>query len=330
MITPAKLKNKHVLLRADLDLPLDQSQVLSTNLRFQAILPTLQLCLQHAAKTLVIAHQGRPTRKDPKHSLFSLKKPIESALHQSISFIETPEGIGDWQKSSSPLALLENLRFFPGEKKSQTSFAHQLSQGSDFYLYEAFAHFRPSASIQKIPENLPTLTGPHFDREVDQLSRVFRHPKQPTLLILSGAKKDKLELLPSLTSTFDHILIGGLLARSASTTPKITPASLTDDGFDISSSSLKTFLDHLHQAQTIVLNGPLGLFEQGHSHATQTILSALKDSPALTILGGGDTISAITTLDFSPQDFSFVSTGGGSMLNFLSTHTHPLFDIISH
>lgn len=328
MITPAKLKNKHLLLRADLDLPLDQPQTLPTNLRFQAALPTLQICLQHASKTLIIAHQGRPTRKDPKHSLFSLKKPLESALHQSISFIENPEGIGDWQKTSSPLALLDNLRFFPGEKKSQTVFAQQLSQGSDFYLYEAFAHYHPSASIQKIPETLPTFTGPHFDREVDQLSRVFRHPKKPTLLILSGAKEDKLELLPSLASTFDHILVGGLLAKSASATPKITPASLTSNGYDISPTSLKTFLKYLQQAQTIVLNGPLGLYEQGYSQATQAIFSALKDSPALTILGGGDTISALTSLDFSPQNFSFVSTGGGSMLNFLSTHTHPLFDTI--
>jgi len=329
MISPAKIKNRNILFRADLDFSLNDPSSLTTNYRFQSLLPTLKLCLQHASKTLIIGHQGRPTRKDTKYSLLNLKKPLETALHQSISFIETPKGVGDWRKSDSHFGLLENLRFFSGERNSYLHFAQQLSQGSDIYIYEAFAHFRPSASIQKIPKILPTLTGPHFDREVDQLSRIFHHPQKPTLLILSGTKKDKLDLLPSLASTFDHILIGGLLAKLASPTPKIIPATLTPDGHDINSSSLKLFLKHINQAQTIVLNGPLGLYEQGYSEATQTIFSALKKSSAFTLLGGGDTLTALTSLSFTPQDFNFVSTGGGSMLNFLSTHTHPLFDTIT-
>jgi len=329
MISSAKIKNKHILLRADLDFPLDDPSSLATNYRFQSLLPTLKLCLQHASKTLIIGHQGRPNKENTKQSLLDLKNPLETALHQPISFIKTPQGVGDWQKSTSSLGLLENLRFFPGEKNSNFHFAQQISQGSDFYLYEAFAHFHPSASIQKIPEILPTLTGSHFDREVDQLSRIFRHPQKPTLLILSGTKKDKLDLLPSLASTFDHVLIGGLLAKLASSTPNITPATLTPDNHDIDSSSLKLFLKHIKQAQTIVLNGPLGLYEQGYSQATQAIFSALKKSSAFTLLGGGDTLIALTSLSFTPQDFSFVSTGGGSMLNFLSTHTHPLFDTIT-
>lgn len=329
MISPVKIKNKNILLRADLDFSLNDPSSLTTNYRFQSLLPTLKLCLQHASKTLIIGHQGRPNTENSHQSLLNLKKPLETALHQSISFVKNPQGVGDWQKSTSLLGLLENLRFFPGEENSNFRFAQQISQGSDFYLYEAFAHFRPSASIQKIPEILPTFTGSHFDREVDQLSRIFRHPQKPTLLILSGTKKDKLDLLPSLASTFDHILIGGLLAKLASPTPKITPATLTSNGHDINLSSLKLFLKHINQAQTIVLNGPLGLYEQGHSEATQAIFSALKKSSAFTLLGGGDTLSALTSLSFTPQDFDFVSTGGGSMLNFLSTHTHPLFDIIT-
>lgn len=329
MISSAKIKNKKILLRADLDLPLQDLSSLDKNYRFQSLLPTLKLCSQNASKTLIIGHQGRPRRKDTKNSLIGLKKALETAIHQPISFIETPKQIGEWRKNDSPIALLENLRFFTGERNSYLHFAQQIAQGMDFYVYEAFAHFRPSASIQRIPEILPTLTGNHFDREVDYLSRIFRHPQKPTLLILSGAKKDKLDLLPSLASTFDHILIGGLLAKSVSPTPKITPATLTPDGHDITPSSLKTFLKHISQAQTIVLNGPLGLYEQGYDKATQAVFSALKDSSAFTILGGGDTLNAISSLSFTPKDFKFVSTGGGSMLNFLSTHTHPLFDIIT-
>ncbi len=329
MISPSKIKNKNILLRADLDLPLNQPSLLANNYRFQSLLPTLKLCLQHASKTLIIGHQGRPTQKNTKNSLLSLKKPLETALHQSISFIQTPQEIGDWRKNDSSLGLLENLRFFPGEKKSNFRFAQQISQSSNFYIYEAFAHFNPSASIQKIPKILPTLTGSHFDKEVDHLSRIFRHPKKPTLLILSGAKTDKLDFLPSLASTFDNILIGGLLAKSVSTTPKTISASLTSNGYDIDPSSLKLFLKYINKAQTIVLTGPLGLYEQGYSQATKTVFSALKESSAFTILGGGDTLAALDSLSFLPQDFSFVSTGGGSMLNFLSTHTHPLFDIIT-
>ena len=126
-------------------------------------------------------------------------------------------------------------------------------------------------------------------------------------------------------TVFDHILVGGCLARLVSESDYLVPAKLTADGYDIHPSSLQTFLGYLRQAQTIVFNGPLGRFEDGHHyHATQAVLEAMSHSSAFTVIGGGDTLSALDSLGFKSSQFSFVSTGGGAMLEYLATLNHPL------
>ena len=318
---------KNILLRADLDVPLINNQV-ANNYRLQCLLPTLKDSLKTAKKLLIIGHQGRPNNKDPKNSLLPIKKELEGLIHQSISFISEVKGVGEWQKNGSPIALLENLRFFPGENGLDREFARQLCVNSNLYVYEAFAHFHPSSSLQIIPKMLPTVTGERFNLEVKTLTQITKNPSRSTLLILSGVKEDKLKIVDNLRGKFDSVIIGGHLASlnlppHLKNLPNIKTATLSSNGLDIDKNAVTLIQNHILKAKTIVLNGPLGRVEDGtNAKGTKEILKALKNSSAFTLLGGGDTLNSIQALGFKYTDFSFVSTGGGAMLNFLTTHTH--------
>lgn len=327
MIDKNKLENQKVLLRADLDI----SSPSPTSYRLQTLLPSLKLSLTSASQTLLIGHYARPTSPDPKYSLESLVPLLEQLLGVKPAFLPDTASISSFLASDQPFALLENLRFFPGEESQDLEFARSLTSGFNIYLYDAFANYHPSASLSLIPTLLPTSTGLHFDAEVEALKKVLHHPQKPTLLILSGAKPDKLKLLPDLASKFDTVLLGGAIAHQAASLSlkNVFPATLQPSGLDIDSSSIELFEAAIKKSQTIVLNGPVGKFEDpASSHGTKEILSSLASSSAFTLLGGGDTLSAIDQLGFSPNDFSFVSTGGGAMLEFLRSGTHPLLKII--
>ena len=319
MITANELKGKNVLLRADLDVPIKDSRVEST-FRLESLLPTLKLCLEHAHRTCLIGHLGRPEELDPAFSLAPVRDDLKRLTHQDILFISSGFSPGECWKGELPLALMENLRFDPREESITREFGRELSHGADIYIYEAFANYRPCTSLQIIPEVTPTRTGFQFDREVSIFQGILHEPAHPSLLIASGAKPDKLEIIKEITSKFDKTLLGGKFA---------SPDHLTLDGLDINEGTTSLFKNAISEAKTVVLNGPLGVYEDGvHSKATKEVFQALKDSSALTVLGGGDTVAAIPDLGFNYTDFAFVSTGGGAMLDFLATGTHPLLDIL--
>jgi phosphoglycerate kinase len=319
MLTATDLIGKNVLLRADLDVPIKDGRV-GNSYRLEALLPTLRLCLENAHRTCLIGHLGRPEGADPAFSLSPVLEELKRLLNEPISFIVSGYSPGECWTGEFPLALMENLRFDSREEKLDRGFGTLLSTGADLYVYEAFANYRPSTSLQIIPELLPTFAGLRFDLEIATLGQVLNNPKHPTLLLASGAKLDKLEILKTIMPKFDRTLLGGKLA---------SPEHLTSDGLDLNQNTTNLFLEVISQARTIVLNGPLGYYEdEVHSKATQAVLQALKTNSALTILGGGDTLDAIPTLGFAYSDFSFVSTGGGAMLEFLATGSHPLLDIL--
>ncbi len=330
MIDGNILKGKNVLLRADLDVPVKEGRVVN-DFRLKALLPTLQLCLDHAASVLIIGHLGRPVGLDPALSLKPVREWLENALHRSIFFIDSGFSPGEWVRGQFPLAMFDNIRFNSGELSSDREFARQISAGSDIYIYEAFASYNEAASLRKIPEIIPTHTGLQFDREVEQLGSIVKSPGRPSLLLLSGVKEDKGRYVDNFVDKFDNILIGGRLASLIPSHSNVISATLTPDGFDIDDASIALFIEKINLAKTIIINGPLGRFEDGiHATSTKKILTAALQSPisARVIIGGGDTLVAIPALGFSYSDFDFVSTGGGAMLEFLATGTHPLLDII--
>ena len=328
MLKPSLIKGKNVLLRADLDVPLEGGRV-ANDFRLQALLPTLKLCLENAQSTLIIGHLGRPTGPDPAFGLKPVQEWLERALNQSIFFISSGFSPGEWARGQSPLAMFDNLRFHLGELTNDREFAKQLSAGSDIYIYEAFAAYNEAASLRIIPEIIPTYPGFRFEKEVEELGNILKNRLSPSLLVISGAKEDKVKYVDNLVDKFDEILVGGKLASLVSLHANIVPASFTPDGFDIDPTSIALFSGKILAAKSVVISGPLGRFEDGqHAAGTKAILAAAKRSPARIVIGGGDTLAAIPALGFAYTDFDFVSTGGGAMLEFLATGTHPLLEVI--
>jgi phosphoglycerate kinase len=290
------------------------------NFRLQALVPTLKMCLENATKTTLIGHLGRPKGEDSSLSLAPVQEELKRLLNHEIRLLPSGYSPGECWTGESPITLLENLRFDSREDSLDRGFALELSTGADLYVYEAFATYRPSTSLQIIPEFILSRTGIQFDREVTTLKKLLESPTHPTLLLASGAKEDKLEIIKQIVPKFDKVLLGGKFAH---------PDHLTSDGLDLNSEAVRVFQQAITEAQTIVLNGPLGLYEDGiHAEATKAVFQALKDASGFVIVGGGDTLAAIPALGFRYSDFDFVSTGGGAMLDFLATGTHPFLTVL--
>lgn len=320
MFKISEIQDKNVLIRADLDLPIVDGRA-ENNFRLKKLLPTLLECLKYAQKTCLIGHLGRPKDpSDPAFSLAPIRDELKRLINQDITMFNMGFSPGEWWKGESSIVLIDNLRGDSREENISSDFAKYLSTGADIYIYESFATYRPCTSLSLIPEVLPTRTGIQFDEEVKTLNNLLNEPGRPTLLIGSGAKKDKLEILNSLKGKFDLSYFGGVFAPSSDLTP---------DGLDLNDEGVSKVLSLISEAKTIVMNGPLGKFEDGiHDKATSVVLAALTDPQKYSILGGGDTLSAIPHLGFDYTQYGFVSTGGGALLEYLATGSHPLLAVL--
>lgn len=321
MINQENIQNLNVLLRADLDVPMKEGEV-ENDFRLRALLPTINFCLKHAKKTIIIGHLGRPEGGKAGFSLAPVVKTLKGLINQDISLLPSGISPGERWKGESPLSVMENLRLDPREENLDRGFANELAEGANVYIYEAFATYHKSTSLTLIPEVLPTFTGFRFDEEVNTLQKVLQTPLHPTLLLASGAKHDKLEVINQIGSKFDKVMLGGLFAN---------PEERTADGLDLNEHTTSLFVSEINKAKTVVLNGPLGMYEDGtHTEATKAVFQALVDSRVFSVIGGGDTLAAIYALGFSDASFSFVSTGGGAMLEFLNQGTHPILETLKN
>lgn len=313
------LANKKVILRADLDIGEAEP-----SLRLDVFLDTIKNLLTQGAKVMVIAHKGRPGGADQSLSLEALSKDLEKTLSRPIRFYQTiPESFDD-------LAILENLRFFRQEEEGDSKFAQKLASIGDIYVNEAFAaSHRNHASITQLPKYLPHFAGPRFAKEVEVLSGLFENPKRPLIFIISGVKKDKLDYVDSLKSFSDKVLIGGRLSDFIKgedplwDDKKVLIAKLIADKEDITIHSAENFNEVIADAETIVISGPLGKYEDpGHSQGTRTVFNSIGESTAFKIAGGGDTQKALAKFGLEDK-INWISVGGGAMLEFLTKKTLP-------
>jgi 3-phosphoglycerate kinase len=134
---------------------------------------------------------GRPDGPDSKFSL-PIKVWLETAVQQSISFISSGFSPGEWVGGDSPVTLLENIRYQKGELDNDSQFAKEISTNADIYIYDAFASYNSAASLHKIPEILPTVPGLQFEKEIAALDKIVHQASNPKILIISGAKDEKL------------------------------------------------------------------------------------------------------------------------------------------
>ncbi len=308
-LADSDIAGKRVLLRLDLDTNPDPN-----DLRIKASEETLNYLKEKGVQIIVIAHKGRPDGKvDEGLSL----KPFQRIFDR-------------WSAE-----VKENLRFNPGEEANDEAFTKEIASWGDFYVNEAFASsHREHASIVGLPKLLPHAAGFRFEKEVENLSKVFSEPKKPVVFLLSGVKPDKLNYLGGIKNIADKILIGGHLpdymgdeklvsVRSRGEDEQVIVGNLTMDKEDITLNTIERFEKEIEKSKTIVVSGPLGKYEdEGHRQGTERVFKAVSASSAFKVAGGGDTEAALALLNLS-NGFDWVSVGGGAMLEFLTKETLP-------
>src|SRR5215210_4701642 len=196
-VREAEVAGKRVLVRADLNVPLEEGRV-ADDTRIRAALPTLELLLERgAAEVAVCSHLGRPKGLDRAFSM----RPVEERLRELLP--------------DERIVVLENTRFDPGETKNDPGFARELADDRDLFVMDAFgsAH-RAHASTVGVAQILPAYAGLLLERELEMLGRLLGEVERPFVLISGGAKvEDKLGVLRNLGGKADEVLIGGKMAE---------------------------------------------------------------------------------------------------------------------
>ena len=342
--TVENLKDVKVLVRLDLNVPIENGHIVD-DFRIRKALPLINYLVSKEANIILISHietKEKPTLKPVADYLN--KQGIECFFEKNYKKV---------LNSKHKIILLENLREHEGEKKNDKVFAKELASLADIYVNEAFSvSHRQHASVCAITEYIPSYAGFQFEEEVNNLSLAFK-PDHPFLFILGGAKfETKLPLVEKFISIADKVFIGGALANDFfKAQGKDIGSSLISD----SSLDLKKFLDdsklilpvdnilkdtaimdvgmgtidvlrqEIEKAKFILWNGPLGAYETGYKSGTlqlSEILAEATNRGVKTIVGGGDTLATIAELKLE-DSFTFVSTGGGAMLDFLAKGTLP-------
>ncbi len=330
----ADVAAKRVLVRADLNVPLEDGRV-ADDTRIRASLPTLELLLgDGAAEVAVCSHLGRPKGPDPAFAM----APVEARLRELLP--------------DERVVVLENTRFDPGETKNDPGFAAELAGGRDLYVNDAFgsAH-RAHSSTEAVAHLLPAYAGLLLLDELEHLGRLLGDVERPFVVVAGGAKvEDKLGVLEQLGRRADHVLIGGKMAeevRGSNPFPfevelpvdVVAAAELAPDaetlivpydalpdgwlGLDIGPETAARFGDVVRGARTIFWNGPMGVFEWPRFAAgTTSVARAVADADAYSVVGGGDSVRAVNEAGLADR-ISWVSTGGGASLELLEGKELP-------
>lgn len=293
------LTGKRVLVRVDWNVPMVNG-VINDDFRIQKSLKTINFLTERGAKVTICTHL----------------EPEEESVESLRRFV--PTGV----------LLLENLRKNPGEKGNSEAFAKELAGLADIYVNEAFsASHRNHASIVGVPKLLPSYAGLGFLDEVEHLTKVFK-PKHPFLFILGGAKfETKLPLVTKFLDIADEIFVLGANAKPAmelgySKNSKIIFPIGDIAALDASDENIALIENKIDGSALIVWNGPLGKYEDGYKEGTQKLAQILADSGKEVVVGGADTLATIKELGLYDK-FTFVSSGGGAMLDFLASGTLP-------
>ena len=215
------LNGKVVMLRADLNVPMDENFNVTNTARIDRTVPTIKTLMNKGAKVVVISHFGRPEGKgDMKNSLSHIVKDLEKALGHKVTFVE--DCIGELVEnavknmSNDEVLLLENLRFYNEEKKGDENFANELVKVADVYVSDAFstAH-RAHASMVAAAKKIPSSMGLLMAEEVNALSTGLNNPVRPLIAVVGGSKvSTKLDLLNNLVKKVDKLVISGGMAHT--------------------------------------------------------------------------------------------------------------------
>ncbi|MGA8804078.1 MAG: phosphoglycerate kinase [Solirubrobacterales bacterium] len=218
-VRDADVEGKRVLLRADLNVPLENGEV-ADDTRIRASLPTIELLRERGASIVLVSHLGRPKDHDPSLTMAPVAKRLAELLGAPVE--QAPAVVGDDVKAMAEklgqgdVLMLENSRFEEGETKNDPALAEALAGLADLYVNDAFgtAH-RAHATTEGVAHHLPGYAGLLLEQEVEQLSAVRDDPRRPLIVVLGGAKvTDKLGVIDHFLGFAEEILIGGAMCFS--------------------------------------------------------------------------------------------------------------------
>jgi phosphoglycerate kinase len=333
-VRDADVAEKRVLVRADLNVPLEDGRV-ADDTRIRAALPTLELLLERAANEVAVcSHLGRPKGPDPAFSM----RPVEERLRELLT--------------DDRIVVLENTRFDRRETENEKSFAEELADDRDLFVQDAFGSVhRTHASTVAVAEVLPAYAGLLLERELEELGKLLGEVERPFVLISGGAKvTDKLGVLRNLGGRADEVLIGGKMAEEiraenplefpvllpvdvvaaaafeADAETRIVPYDELPDGWlglDVGPETRALFAERIAGARTVFWNGPMGVFEWPRfAEGTEAVAEAVAAVDGFTVVGGADSVRALHELGLA-DEVSWVSTGGGAALELLEGKELP-------
>jgi phosphoglycerate kinase len=330
----ADVDGKVVLVRSDLNVPLDGVRV-ADDTRIRASLPTLRLLLERGAREIrVCSHLGRPKGHDERFAM----EPVRARLAKLAA--------------DPRVSVLENTRFDAGETSNDERFARELADGCDLYVDDAFgsAH-RAHASTVGVAHLLPAYAGLLLLEELQHLGALLGEVERPFVIVSGGAKvDDKIAVLENLGARADEVLIGGKMAEDVRTNKsfsfevvlpadvvaaaafeadaetRVTPFDELPEGWlglDIGPRTRDEFAQRITGARTVFWNGPMGVFEwPAFAEGTFAVAHALAECDGLTIVGGGDSVRAVHEAGVADR-ISWISTGGGASLELLEGKELP-------
>ena len=344
------LKGKKVLLRVDFDVPVENEKIME-QFRIAKQKKTLDFLLDKGAWVLMVAHISATKSFEP------IVPQLEKILGHKIRFLKEIEN-----SSLEQLNLLDNIRKWPGEEDNSEDFARILAEGFDVYINNCFStSHRNHSSFVSVAKLIPAYAGPLIKEETEQLQKIIDAPKEGKILIMGGAKAStKIPVIKNLINNSEAILVGGVIANDIFKFKGIDvgnaivdnnleelfsgldlndPRIILPEDFnlfenkmsDIGPSSIKKFTDIIKQAKMVLWNGPMGVFEDERFVAgTKGVAEAMAESNAFKVLGGGDTIAAISKFKIQNSKFNFISTGGGAMLVFLAGDKLPGLEVLGY
>ena len=214
------LKNKKVLLRLDLNVPL-KDDIIEDETRIDKILPVLKFLLKANSKIIIISHIGRPKGKiNPKLSLKPICENLENKLNEKIKFISKDlrkiNNIDLFKNLSENILVLENIRFYLEEEKNDLEFSKNLASLADIYINDAFScSHRAHASVVNITKFLPSYPGLQLSSEIEALKKITVNIENPITCIIGGSKiSTKIGIIKNLIPKFDNIIIVGAMANN--------------------------------------------------------------------------------------------------------------------
>ena len=379
-------KNKKALIRVDFNVPLNSDLEVTHSTRIEAAKPTIIKVLEDGGSCILMSHLGRPKNREAEFSLKHIVGAISDEFGVHVQFVD--DCIGEKAERAAAeiqpgeIVLLENLRYYNGEKDGDIHFAEKLSKLGDVYVNDAFgtahrAHASTAVIAQFFPKN--KCFGKLLASEIVNVNKVLTNGEAPITAIIGGTKvSSKITIIENVLDKVDHIIIGGgmaftfIMAKGGTIGDSLVEAdkqelaleilkqakeknvevhlpidtvladAFSNDattkigdirsieagwmGLDAGPRTIDLFSEVIKKSKTILFNGPVGVFEMpSFSNGTVAVCSAIAeatDAGAFSLVGGGDSVASVKQFNFGDK-VSYVSTGGGAMLEMLEGKTLP-------